>query len=114
MSKNGTRSTRRSSEQWEVLLAEQARSGLSQEAFCRLHGLGYSTFCVWRARCAKRAAGRKKRMSVAPRAAFIELPSFAPSVPTVATMGNDTAVHVELELGNGLVLRIGLPSIGRR
>ena len=107
MSKNGTRATRRSSEQWEALLAEQARSGLSQEAFCRLHGLGYSTFCVWRARRAKRAAGRKQRMSVAPRAAFIELPSFAPTVPTVATMGNDTAVHVELELGHGLVLRIG-------
>ena len=114
MSTSGTRRARRTAAQWEALLAEQARSGLTQEAFCRLQGLGYSTFCVWRARCAKRAAGRKKRMSVAPRAQFIELPSFAPSVPPVATTSNDTAVHVELELGCGWVLRIGLPSIGRR
>jgi hypothetical protein len=32
------------------------------------------------------------------------LPSFA---PPAATIGNDTALHVELELGHGWVLRIG-------
>lgn len=95
---------RRTAAQWEALLAEQARSGLSQESFCRSQGLGYSTFCTWRARCGKRATGRKPQRSVAPHAAFIELPSF---VPPVAMIGNDTALHIELELGHGLVLRIG-------
>ncbi|MBI3777193.1 MAG: IS66 family insertion sequence element accessory protein TnpB [Gammaproteobacteria bacterium] len=104
MSKSGTRRARRTPAQWEALLAEQARSGLSQEAFCRLQGLGYSTFCAWRARCGKRATGRKPQRSVAPRATFIELPSFA---PPAATISNDTALHVELTLGHGWVLRIG-------
>jgi hypothetical protein len=42
-------------------------------------------------------------MAVAPRAEFIELPAW----PPVATPGIDAAFHVELELGGGVVLRIG-------
>jgi hypothetical protein len=105
MSKSGTRRVRRTAGQWEALLAEQARSGLTQEAFCRMRGLVYSTFGMWRARLRGKVtdAGVKRR-SITPRAAFIELPSFAPPVlPTRI----DSALHVELELGGGMVLRIG-------
>mgnify|MGYP001579196227 CR=1 FL=1 len=112
MSKSGTRRARRTSLQWEALLAEQSRSGLTQEAFCRLRGLGYSTFSNWRARCAKKSAERHQAV-VAPRAEFIELPAWPQTVPPVVA-GNDSALHVELELGNGIVLRIGAPRIGRR
>lgn len=111
MSKSMTRRARRTAAQWEVLLAEQSRSGLTQEAFCRLRGLGYSTFGYWRARCAKTVAERVQRKSVAPRAEFIELPAWP---QPVAAADSDRALHVELELGHGMVLRIGLPSIGRR
>jgi hypothetical protein len=41
-------------------------------------------------------------MSVAPRAAFIELPPLSPAPARI-----DSALHVELELGGGVVLRIG-------
>jgi len=102
MSTSGTRRTQRSAAQWDALLAEQVGSGLTQETFCRLRGLGYSTFGVWRARLRKSVAGRAKRMSVAPRAAFIELPPVSPAPARI-----DGALHVELELGGGLVLRIG-------
>ena len=112
MSKSGTRRARRPAAQWEVLLAEQARSGLTQEAFCRLRGLGYSTFGMWRARLRRNADAPVKRMSVTPRAGFIELPGWP--VPPVAMAGNDTALQVELELGHGMILRIGAPNIGRR
>ena len=102
MSTSGTRRTRRSAAQWDALLAEQVGSGLTQETFCRLRGLGYSTFGVWRARLRRSAAGRVKRTSVAPRAAFIELPPVLPEPTRV-----DSTLHVELELGGGMVLRIG-------
>ncbi len=105
MSKSGTRRARRTAAQWEALLAEQARSGVTQEAFCRLRGVGYSTFGMWRARLRRKADAPVKRMSVAPRAEFIEMPAWP--VPPVAIAGNDTALHVELDLGGGVVLRIG-------
>ncbi len=105
MSKSTIRRERRTAAQWEVLLTEQSRSGLTQEAFCRLRGLGYSTFGFWRARLGESATARTKRKSVTPRAAFIELPAWP--VPPVAIADNDTALHVELELGGGMVLRIG-------
>jgi hypothetical protein len=42
---------------------------------------------------------------VAPRAEFIEIPAWP--APPVAVAGKDTALQVELELGGGMVLRIG-------
>lgn len=121
MSKSTIRRARRTAAQWEVLLAEQSRSGLTQEAFCRLRGLGYSTFGYWRARCAPSVAERVQRKSVTPQAEFIELPAWPPmrrmhqcrgrmdaqERQPVAATGGDRALHVELELGGGLVLRIG-------
>jgi hypothetical protein len=106
MSKSTARRARRTAAQWEVLLSEQSRSGLTQESFCRLRGLGYSTFGLWRARLRGKAAERVKRMSVTPHAQFIELPAWPQPAP-VATAGSNRALHVELELGGGLVLRIG-------
>lgn len=105
MSKSGTRSLRRTAAQWEAVLAEQERSGLTQESFCRTRGLGYSTFGMWRARLRRKVtdAGAKRR-GITPRAAFIELPSFAlPVLPARV----DGALHVELELGGGVILRLG-------
>lgn len=102
MSKSGTRRARRTAAQWKALLEEQSRSGLTQDAFCRMRGLGYSTFCGWQSRLRRSAAGRAKRLSVAPRAEFIELPAVLPEPARI-----DGALQVELELGGGMVLRIG-------
>ena len=85
---------RRSRAQWQQLIAEQASSGLGQGAFCAVHGLASSSFRNWKRRL--EAGGVPERGS-AP-AAFVELaPRPAPAA---------TAWDVELELGDGVVLRV--------
>ena len=103
MSKSGTRSLRLTAAQWDALLEEQSRSGLTQEAFCRTRGLGYSTFGMWRARLRRKVtdAGAKRR-GITPRAAFIELPTVFPEPAQI-----DGTLQVELELGGGVILRVG-------
>lgn len=81
---------RRTRAQWQRVLAAQAASGLSQEAYCARHHIAYSSFCRW-----KRELGhREPPMSPA----FIELTPAAPAT----RRGWD----VELELGEGVFLRL--------
>lgn len=54
---------RRSREQWEQIVSEQAGSGLSQSAFCRREGISLASFGHWRARL---------RTEVARAAPFVE------------------------------------------
>ena len=58
-------------------------------------------------------AAMMKKPADPPKIESANLPVNAQPVPPVVS-GNDSALHVELELGNGIVLRIGAPSIGRR
>jgi len=89
------RRVRRSPAQWRRLIAEQAESGLAQEAFCRARGLAVSSFCNWRRKLAASAAvGDGEALP-----AFIEL---APQTRAPTDEGWD----VELELGVGVVLRL--------
>ena len=44
------RAIRRSAQQWRNLVAEQARSELSANVFCRSRGIAYSSFMYWRKR----------------------------------------------------------------
>ncbi len=58
---------RRTSEQWEQLVAEQARSGLSQRRFCDERGIAYASFVAWRRRVQAHTPGDEREP------AFIEL-----------------------------------------
>ncbi|MEK6749873.1 MAG: hypothetical protein AABY83_11810 [Pseudomonadota bacterium] len=40
---------RRTQAEWQRVIDEQKRSGLSQEKYCRQHGIAYSSFQGWRA-----------------------------------------------------------------
>jgi len=104
MSKGKTRRVRRTAAQWEGLLAEQARSGLTPAAFCRSRGVGYGAFCYWRARVGKGKSKAAGRTAMTPAAGFVELPPW-PLASDASTSGGHYAV--ELELGSGWVLRIG-------
>ena len=93
--KRKTRGARRSREQWAALLAEQAQSGLSREAFCSSRGLVLSTF-----------ANAKRRLREAADTAgsgedFVALSVESPTPQSVAP-----AWDVELSLGADVVLRI--------
>jgi transposase-like protein len=92
-SRKSGESTRRSPEDWAQLMAAYEASDLAQRAFCAEQGVAYSTFCYWRRRLRQeeKATGREGP-------ALVELP--------VLTSGRSGDWRVELDLGDGLVLRL--------
>ena len=87
-----TRSSERSyhsESTWRELIDEWSRSGLGQREFCHRHGVGYSTFGKWK----KRILSSGDRLEPE----FIEM-----KLPPGSAAGWD----VELELGEGVILRV--------
>jgi len=85
---------RRSRDEWQRLLTEYQESKLSQRAFCQQRGLTLSTFNHW-----------KRRLSSAPPA----LPSKANDwleLPLGPVQSAGQSWEIELELGNGVCLRL--------
>ena len=91
------RQTRRSAEQWAVLLTEQAESGLSQGDFCAARGLTLSSFANAKRRLAN-AAGVD---GTAEGNDFVAL-TIDPEHPPPSPVRWD----IELSLGAQVVLRI--------
>ena len=85
------RRARRTREQWSQLVKEQAASSVSQQAFCRQHDLGLSTFIKW-----ERQFNGVSPSSVEP-VGFVELP--------VSGSTSQPGFEVELELGEGMRFR---------
>ncbi len=90
-STTSNRRVRHTRAQWSQLISEQAASGLSQQAFCREHDLGVSTFIKW-----KRKFNGVSTSSGNP-VGFVELP--------VGGSVSQPDFEVELELGEGVRLR---------
>ena len=84
---------RRTPAEWQRVIDEQTRSGLSQERFCRQHNIGFSSFYRWKEKLAEGVRHHSTRES-----RFIELPPLA-SVPA-------SRWDIELDLGHGMVLRL--------
>jgi len=87
---------------WQGHLDRWARSGLSQAAFCRRHGLKAVTFGSWkrklvtgRSHIRRRGAGAGRASSVGRRTDFVE----------VAMTGAGMAAY-EVVLSGGVVLRL--------
>ena len=82
--------SRRTRADWQGLVDSHHKSGLSARAFCDQHGVGYASFCQWRQRLSAPARAEEP--------AFISLNRVAapPSTPW----------DLEVELGNGVVLRL--------
>jgi putative transposase len=91
---------RRSAETWRDLLARQARSGLSVQAFCRQEQLNAWTFYGWRSRLRGRTAVAETAAvggSTEPAAGFIELGALS---------RNSSRCEIRLDLGGGVVLQV--------
>ena len=85
------RHVRRSPSEWQQLIDEQARSGLSQTVFCAARSVSTTSFQHWKRQLAATVAP--------PSATWLDLGAL-PERP--ATAGWD----LELELGDGVCLRL--------
>jgi len=92
MNKSHTR-VRRSPEQWRKLLDELETSGIDRKTFCQRYGLRVESL----RRAQHRLAGRDALITP-----FVELMTPEPPACAVTNNGWD----IELELGDGLVLRL--------
>lgn len=92
MINNASTNTRRDRSEWERLMTQYEAGDLSQRMFCERHGLAYSTFGYWRKQLRQLAYNENQPTSL------IELPM----LPT----GESRGWRVELDLGNGMVLRL--------
>ena len=93
MSDQVKRRPRRSQEEWQQLLDEQASSGLTQAAFCAANGVSVASFHQW-----KRKLTKHDSASVQASTPWVEL-------GTLASTAN-AEWDVELQLGEGICLRL--------
>jgi hypothetical protein len=91
--------------QWQLLIAEQGASGLTQQAFCRARGLSTSAFYNAKARLKRTDAGQ----------AMTPMPEFVPVTvePGYSHHKLEPSWEVELTLGPGVVLRVRRGADGR-
>lgn len=93
--------TRRTADEWDALVQQQRDSGLSIAEFSRREGLVYQTFV---GKCRRRRDVIAERtQAVAPLPDFVELGVAALSAPARSDW------WVELDLGNGIQLRVRQP-----
>jgi len=88
----------RSKAQWQSLITEYENSPLNQQAFCDKHKIAVSSFHKWR-----------KHFGLQPPAApFVEIGQAlaAASVSEQTSSDAEKSWEVELELGQGLLLRL--------
>jgi hypothetical protein len=95
MTKTPRRHIRRSRNHWQQLIDEQARSGLSQRAFCAARALSVKSFQHWKRQLAAPVAGPVAALP----AAWLDLGAL-PERPAAV------AWDVELDLGAGVCLRL--------
>ena len=88
---------KRSKEQWHMLVNQYETSGLTQQAFCKQHGIATSGLNKWR-----------KRFSRSSEAEFVDITDQLCEAGSHENHHPDNRWQVELQLGQGVVLRIGL------
>ncbi|MGH8428732.1 MAG: IS66 family insertion sequence element accessory protein TnpA [Gammaproteobacteria bacterium] len=97
-------------EEWRQVVDEQRGSGQSQDAFCAAHGLAKSTFQLWKRRFYGRAPSHAAGAKVTRPSHALGAPLFAPLMRPVASQAfpatNAAGWTMELELGDGLCLRL--------
>ena len=91
------RSPRRSRDQWQDIIHNQAQSGLSIQDFCKQTGIGYASFHKWRNRLSFKAdtslpAAQNSGSS------FIDLSDLSDA--------QQPGWHIVLKLGDGMELQL--------
>jgi len=87
----------RSKAQWQALVTEYEASELTQQAFCKQHGIATSGLNKWR-----------KRFSRSTESEFVNITGQLCEAGSHKNHHPDNRWQVELQLGQGVVLRIGL------
>lgn len=90
-----TTRTRRTADQWQKLIAEQAVSGMSQEAFCKEKRLALSTFANW-----------KRRLGSEPAVGDEQAPERSTWIDLGSLGARSSGWDIELDLGDGVCLRL--------
>lgn len=90
---------RRTQNEWQSLVNDQADSDLSAKTFCANHGIGLASFYQWRKRLTTDTVDALPDEPLP----FVDVSALASQVSQKA---DAPAWLVELELGNGLVLRL--------
>jgi len=90
---------RRTPAQWQQLVEQWQDSGLSATRFCKIHEIGYASFCNWRKRLTEAAFQAGPATTAEP--AFIDLSTLQSPDST-----SDTGWNIVLSLGNGVELRL--------
>ena len=86
---------RRTPEQWQQLIEQQAASGLTQKAFCHQHDIRPATFGYW-----KRKLSAASSVDQGNESSWFDL-----SALTVSGEPSNPW-KIELDVGNGVVLRL--------
>jgi len=82
-------------DEWQALLTKYAFSGLSQKAFCQLHQLSTSSFYQWKKKLSNDLPAATDFIDISPQ-----------SVNNADYSSSSSSYQVELELGNGMFLRV--------
>lgn len=96
---NQKHSNRRTAQQWQGLIEQQHKSGISQKAFCQLHDICLSTFSLWKRRL--------KQIDITPDQSstsdteWIEFPTHCDGA-----IPDKPLWDMELELPGGVILRM--------
>ncbi len=96
------RSKRRGGGQWEKIVGEQERSGMSARDFCRGKSIGLTSFYEWRRRFRETDAGPGGEMGA--KETFIDMGKIGSS--GVSTAADGVPWVVTLHMGEGLKLTL--------
>lgn len=92
------RRVRRSRDEWEQILSDFRSSNLTQQAFCKQNGISTVSLSKW----------RKRLPADNPSAGFIPVQLSPDANSPTHIPGGVANVSVRLELGNGVVLHVGI------
>jgi len=90
-----------SKSEWQRLIEEQAASGLTQKAFCEQAGIAVATFGYWKRKLRDEGSFRSDEPADPQRVTLDDWTELTPPSP-----GPGPGWHIELDLGNGLCLRL--------
>lgn len=94
----GNRRIRRSRDEWEQILADLRSSNLTQQDFCKQNGISTVSLSKW----------RKRLQADSPPTGFIPVQLTHDTNSPTQFSGGAASVSMRLELGNGVVLHLGI------
>ncbi len=99
---NNQRFPRRSAAQWQTIIQQYTKSGLSVTDFCQQASIGKVSFHKWHNRVKKSAANALSDSM----GDFMEITPTREAVTEPRQVAHSTPWDIELDLGDGLICRL--------